>query len=51
MVEISLSGSAEGPGWVIAPSYSTAAFRLQVRVWVLCQAPTRRPRRVARSTW
>ncbi len=26
MVEISLSGSGEGPGWVTAPGYSTAAF-------------------------
>jgi hypothetical protein len=23
MVEISVSGSAEGPGWVTAPGYST----------------------------
>ena len=27
MVEISLSGSGEGPGWVTAPGYSTAGFR------------------------
>ena len=27
MVEISLSGSGEGPGWVTAPAYATAAFR------------------------
>jgi len=26
MVEISLSGSGEGPGWVTAPGYSTGAF-------------------------
>jgi hypothetical protein len=26
MVEISLSGSGEGPGWVTAPGYSTAEF-------------------------
>jgi hypothetical protein len=26
MVEISLSGSGEGSGWVTAPGYSTAAF-------------------------
>ena len=32
MVEISLYGSGEGPGWVTAPGYSTAAFRLQVPV-------------------
>ena len=25
MVEISLSGSGEGPGWVTAPGYSTTA--------------------------
>ena len=27
MVEISLSGSGEGPGWATAPGYSTAALR------------------------
>ncbi len=32
MVEISLSGSGEGPGWATAPGYSTAAFLLDVRV-------------------
>ena len=26
MVEISLSGSGEGSGWVTAPGYSTAGF-------------------------
>jgi len=26
MVEISLSGSGEGPGWVTAPGYSTGPF-------------------------
>jgi hypothetical protein len=26
MVENSLYGSGEGPGWVTAPGYSTAAF-------------------------
>jgi hypothetical protein len=26
MVEISLSGSGEGPGWATAPGYSTAGF-------------------------
>jgi para-nitrobenzyl esterase len=26
MVEISLSGSGEGPGWGTAPGYSTAPF-------------------------
>jgi hypothetical protein len=39
MVEISLSGSGEGPGWVTAPGYSTAAFRLHVRVCWFCQVP------------
>ena len=29
MVEISLSGSGEGPGWVTAPGYSTAGFPLR----------------------
>jgi len=28
MVEISLYGSGEGPGWVTAPGYSTPARRL-----------------------
>ncbi len=28
MVEISLSGSGEGPGWTTAPGYSTTAFWL-----------------------
>ena len=27
LVEISTSGSGEGPGWATAPGYSTAAFR------------------------
>jgi len=26
MVEISLYGSGEGPGWVTAPGYSTSGF-------------------------
>jgi len=26
MVDISLSGSGEGPGWATAPGYSTAVF-------------------------
>ena len=30
MVEISQSGSGEGPGWATAPGYSTAAFSLAV---------------------
>jgi hypothetical protein len=34
MVEISLSGSGEGPGWVTAPGYSTAPFSDHVRVSV-----------------
>jgi hypothetical protein len=39
MVAISSSGSGEGPGWVTAPGYSTAAFLENVRVGVLCQLP------------
>ena len=31
MVAISLSGSGEGPGWVTAPGYSTAAFPVRPR--------------------
>ena len=31
MVEISLSGSGEGSGWVTAPGYSTAGFWLNVQ--------------------
>jgi hypothetical protein len=35
MVEISLSGSGEGPGWVTGRGYSTAAFQDSERVsWV-----------------
>ena len=41
MVEISLSGSGEGPGWVTAPGYSTAALSPWVRVRGLCQIPRR----------
>ena len=33
MVEISLSGSGEGPGWVTAPGYSTGPFSLFI-LWV-----------------
>ena len=32
MVELSSSGSGEGPGWVTAPGYSTAAFFREVEV-------------------
>ena len=39
MVEISLSGSGEGPGWVTAPGYSTAAFGPAIRVWIVCEVP------------
>ena len=39
MVEISLSGSGEGPGWVTAPGYSTAAFLLRP----ISTLPTSRP--------
>jgi hypothetical protein len=35
MVEISLSGSGEGPGWATAPGYSTAAFCFKDRVGML----------------
>ncbi len=45
MVEISLYGSGEGPGWVTAPGYSTAPFRLNVRVGGLCQSPVGSRRR------
>ena len=31
MVEISLSGSGEGSGWVTAPGYSTTAIRCRRR--------------------
>ena len=35
MVEISLSGSGEGPGWATAPGYSTAAFSAPPRLGAL----------------
>ena len=41
---ISSSGSGEGPGWVTAPGYSTAAFLEHVRGWMFWKAP-----RVARG--
>jgi len=47
MVAISLSGSGEGPGWVTAPGYSTAANSLNVRVCALCQTLPGVPRRGA----
>jgi hypothetical protein len=31
MVEISLSGSGEGPGWETAPGYSTGPFLVPIR--------------------
>jgi hypothetical protein len=37
MVEISLSGSGEGSGWVTAPGYSTAAFPVEAQVWARCR--------------
>ena len=49
MVEISLSGSGEGPGWATAPGYSIAAFWGDVRVWALRQSPAGGPRRAARG--
>ena len=39
MVEISLSGSGEGSGWVTAPGYSTAAFSAPPIVGVLTSRP------------
>jgi hypothetical protein len=39
MVEISLSGSGEGPGWVTAPGYSTAAFSEPPILGVLTSRP------------
>ena len=33
MVETSLSGSGEGPGWATAPAYSTAAFWRSAQAW------------------
>ena len=36
MVEISLSGSGEGPGWVTAPGYSTAGNL----PWGSCRPPS-----------
>jgi hypothetical protein len=32
MVEISLSGSGEGPGWATAPGYSTAGNRRPISI-------------------
>jgi len=34
MVEISLSGSGEGPGWATAPGYSTAGFLSENGIYV-----------------
>ncbi len=45
MVEISLSGSGEGSGWVTAPGYSTATFSAPPILRIL----TTNPRRVTRS--
>lgn len=44
MVEISLSGSGEGPGWVTSRGYSTAGFRAIAQVVLL------RPRSGVTST-
>jgi hypothetical protein len=35
MVEISLSGSGEGPGWATAPGYSTAGSLSENDIWQL----------------
>ena len=35
MVEISLSGSGEGPGWETAPGYSTAVLPVESSVRVV----------------
>jgi hypothetical protein len=50
MVEISLYGSGEGPGWVTAPGYSTAGNLRRVRVWALCQTPTGSPWRALQGS-
>jgi hypothetical protein len=44
MVEISLSGSGEGPGWVTAPGYSTAAFSLSLPITGDVSTPYEMPR-------
>jgi hypothetical protein len=44
MVEISLSGSGEGPGWVTAPGYSTAAFSLSLSITGDVSTPYEMPR-------
>jgi hypothetical protein len=41
MVEISLSGSGEGPGWATAPGYSTAAFSAPPILGILTTKPRR----------
>jgi len=41
MVEISLSGSGEGPGWVTAPGYSTAALLRDAQELTFGRKPTR----------
>ena len=41
MVEISLSGSGEGSGWVTAPGYSTAAFSAPPILGLLTSRPQR----------
>jgi len=49
MVEISLSGSGEGPGWVTGRGYSTAVVRETARV---ASASDKHPKRVPiPSTW
>ena len=41
MVEISLSGSGEGPGWATAPGYSTAPYSAQPIRIILTTKPGR----------
>ena len=35
MVEISLSGSGEGPGWATAPGYSTESFSADLPISII----------------
>ena len=48
MVEISLYGSGEGPGWVTAPGYSTAAFSPGPK-YELCQIGRDRGKKAPRT--
>ncbi len=42
MVEISLSGSGEGPGWVTAPGYSTVILTRKRRLRAILERRTKR---------